>query len=241
MKIQMLGTGSAFAKKYYNNNALLTAEAFTLLLDCGITAPAALHRLGIPLASLDGILISHLHGDHVGGLEEIAFRMKFELQRKPVLYIPEPLADTLWNHTLKGTMQTEEAQTLDDYFEVHRLGEGVVHPLHPGIQVELMQTEHIKGKSSYSFVFNDKLFYTADMRFAPELVTDMVRRRDCIVFHDCQLHPPGAVHAALDELLTLPEDVQSRIYLMHYGDDRDDFVGRTGAMTFVEQHQEYEF
>ncbi|WP_342771469.1 MBL fold metallo-hydrolase [Paenibacillus sambharensis] len=241
MKIQMLGTGSAFAKNYFNNNALLTAESFTLMLDCGITAPAALHKLGVPLAALDGILISHLHGDHVGGLEEIAFRMKFELQRKPVLYIPEPLAETLWNHTLKGTMQTEEAQSLDAYFDVHRLEEGSVHSIHPGIQVELIRTEHIKGRNSYSFVFNDKLFYSADMRFTPQLVTDMVRNRGCVVFHDCQLHPPGAVHATLDELLTLPEDVQRSVYLMHYGDDRDDFAGRTGAMTFVEQHKEYEF
>lgn len=40
LQLQMLGTGSAFAKKYFNNNALLGDGSFTLLIDCGITAPS---------------------------------------------------------------------------------------------------------------------------------------------------------------------------------------------------------
>ncbi len=43
LELQMIGTGSAFAKTYFNNNALLTDGAFTLLIDCGVTAPLALH------------------------------------------------------------------------------------------------------------------------------------------------------------------------------------------------------
>jgi hypothetical protein len=46
VKVQMIGTGSAFAKVFNNNNALLTVEGLSLLVDCGITAPKALHELG---------------------------------------------------------------------------------------------------------------------------------------------------------------------------------------------------
>ncbi|MNN48309.1 ribonuclease Z [compost metagenome] len=121
LRLQMLGTGGAFAKKYYNNNGLLYANDFTLLIDCGITAPISLHQLGVSLTEIDAILITHIHGDHVGGLEEFAFRMKYEFGRKPILYIADALTEPLWENTLKGGMGQENITCLDDIFEVRIL------------------------------------------------------------------------------------------------------------------------
>jgi Metal-dependent hydrolases of the beta-lactamase superfamily III len=239
LEILMLGTGNAFAKKYYNNNALLYQNGYTLLIDCGITAPLSLHQLGQPLDGIHAILITHIHADHIGGLEEFAFRMKFQYRKKPVLYVPDILVEPLWEHSLRGGLEQEHWRTLDDYFEVQRVREGAPAELHDGLTVEIIRTEHIPGKISYSLLFNNSFFYSSDMRFQPGLVTDLVRNRGCVVFHDCQFVTPGAVHATLDELLTLPEDVQSKVYLMHYADDRERYEGRTGRMTFIEQHVRY--
>lgn len=239
MDILMLGTGNAFAKKYFNNNALLFMNGFTLMIDCGITAPLALHRTRHSLEEIDAIIISHIHADHIGGLEEIAYRMKFIHNRLPVLYVPDKLIQPLWEHSLKGGLSQENWQRLEDYFDVRPIREGVPVSLHEGLTVELIRTEHVPGKISYSMLFNDRFFYSADMKFHPDLVTDLVRSRGCIVFHDCQFAVPGEVHATLAELLTLPDDVQANIYLMHYSDDRDQYEGRTGRMTFVDQHVRY--
>jgi glyoxylase-like metal-dependent hydrolase (beta-lactamase superfamily II) len=241
LKIQMLGTGSAFAKAFNNNNALVTVDGRTLLIDCGITAPKALHDLGKNFGELDAVLISHIHGDHVGGLEELAFQMKFIHQRKPVLFIADTLVEPLWEHTLKGGLQQDESQTLHDYFEVHPIRERTAAQVLPGLGIELLRTPHIPGKSSYSLILNDFFFYSADMVFDASLLDSLVKERGVrIIFHDCQLHPPGAVHACLPELLTLPDFIQERVYLMHYGDDQPSFEGHTGLMQFVEQHRIYE-
>lgn len=240
MDIQMIGTGSAFSKRYFNNNALVYADGFTLLIDCGVTAPAALHQLDKPLSEIDAILITHIHADHVGGLEEFAFRMKFQYERMPVLYIADTLVEPIWEHTLKGGMVQEEWQRLEDFFEVRPLEAGIPVQMAPDLRVELLQTPHIPGKSSYSLYLNDHFFYSADMRFNPELLETLIRGRGCeVIFHDCQLQSPGIVHASLEELLTLPEAVQERIWLVHYADERDDYIGRTGKMQFLEQHQIY--
>ncbi|WP_241158437.1 MBL fold metallo-hydrolase [Cohnella candidum] len=240
MKLQMLGTGSAFAKTFYNNNALLEAGGRTLMLDCGITAPRALYELGKGFDEIDAILISHIHADHVGGLEEFAFQMKFIYRRKPVLYAADTLLVPLWENSLRGGLEQDGCHTLEDYFEVRPLTEGVKTELLPGIEAELLRTSHIPNKPSYSILFNDRFFYTADMTFDGELLERMVKERGVTaIFHDCQLHPPGVVHADLARLLTLPEELQRIIYLMHYGDDQPDFVGRTGRMRFVEQHKIY--
>jgi len=244
VQIQMIGTGSAFAKKYDNNNALVTCNGYRLLIDCGITAPRALNRLGIPFDHVDGVLITHLHADHVGGLEEFAFQMKYVYQRKPVLYVAEPLQIPLWENTLKGGMENlaENLNGLSSYFHVRPLAEGAATEIHPGLVTELIRTEHIPGKLSYSLILNHGLFYSADIRFNRKLLEWLAEERRCrYILHDCQLAGPETVHATLEQLLTLPETIQRRIYLMHYGDDMEAYVGRTGAMRFLRQGQTYEF
>jgi len=241
LKLRMLGTGSAFAKSYYNNNALLEAGGRTLMLDCGTTAPRALHELGIGFDTIDAILVSHIHADHVGGLEEFAFQCKFIYRCKPVLYIADKLVEPLWEHSLRGGLEQEGFHTLDDYFDVRPLDAGIPVQLLPGLKVELLHTSHIPGKTSYSILLNDYFFYTADMVFDRELLEQLVNERGVsVIFHDCQLHPPGVVHADLSKLLTLPDELQKLIHLMHYGDDQPEFVGQTGKMKFVEQHKIYE-
>lgn len=241
MKLRMLGTGNAFAKAYYNNNALLETGGRTLMLDCGTTAPRALYELGIGFDAIDAILVSHIHADHIGGLEEFAFQCKFVYRCKPVLYISSQLIHPLWEHSLRGGLEQEGFHTLDDFFEVRPLETGVPAQLLPGLTAELVHTSHIPGKTSFSILLNDYFFYTADMVFDRELLERLVSERGVsVIFHDCQLHPPGVVHADLPKLLTLPDELQQMIYLMHYGDDQPEFIGQTGRMKFVEQHKVYD-
>ncbi|MFC5403142.1 MBL fold metallo-hydrolase [Cohnella soli] len=237
----MLGTGSAFAKSFDNNNALLTVGERRLMIDCGITAPKTLFQLGYTFGDIDALLLTHIHADHIGGVEEFAFQMKFVYGRKPILYIADTLIEPLWEHSLKGGLQQNPGDTLADYFDVKPLSEGVTHELLPGLRAELLLTRHIPNKASYSLLLNDTFFYSGDMVFDLELLESLVNERGInVIFHDCQLHPPGVVHACLPQLLTLPAHIQRLTYLMHYGDDQPDFVGRTGLMKFVEPHTTYE-
>lgn len=241
MKVQMIGTGSAFAKTFNNNNALLTVDGQTLLVDCGITAPKALFELGYSFNDLDAILVTHIHADHIGGLEELAFQMKYIFGRKPILYLADTLVKVLWEHSLKGGLQQNETETLEDFFDVRPLSEGQPYEVLPGLSVELIATRHIPGKANYSLLFNDFFFYSGDTVFDANLLHSLVNNRGVrVIFHDCQLHPPGIVHACLSQLLTLPNAIQELVYLMHYGDNQPDFVGRTGHMRFVEQHHIYD-
>ncbi|MFC4103872.1 MBL fold metallo-hydrolase [Paenibacillus xanthanilyticus] len=237
----MLGTGSAFAKRYYNNNALLFSDGQTAMLDCGITAPMALHHLNKTFNDIHALVISHIHADHVGGMEEFAFQMKFVFKRSVPLFVPAPLIDPLWETTLKGGLMQEEFQSLDDYFDVRPLQEGLSCEILPGLAVRPIRTKHIAGKPSYSYLVNGTFFYSADMKFDADLLHTLVDEGCQVIFHDCQLKPPGAVHTTLDQLLSLPSALQERIWLMHYDDTMPHYEGKTGAMRFVEQHRVYSF
>ncbi|MEF3303891.1 MBL fold metallo-hydrolase [Paenibacillus sp. GYB003] len=241
--IRMIGTGSAFAKNYFNNNALVTCGDYTLMIDFGITAPLAMHRLNVPLDVIDGVLVTHLHADHIGGFEELMLRLKFDYNKKPALFIEERLVAPLWNYSLRGGLEFGAGgrQTLDDFFRVVPFRAGVPQTVAPGVRLELLPTRHFPDMPSFAVVINDNLFYSGDTVFDPKLIQAAQDRGCEYLLHECQLEGQGLFHATLDELLTLPETVQRKIWLMHYGDNMEQFADKAGAMTFMRQHETYAF
>src|ERR1700726_1663827 len=70
----MLGSGSA------GNSALIATDHCRVLIDGGLSARQIVVRLeqcGVKPEQLDGVLLTHEHGDHVCGLE--VFCRKFPL------------------------------------------------------------------------------------------------------------------------------------------------------------------
>ena len=92
----MLGSGSA------GNSALVTTDHSRILVDGGLSARQIVLRLaqcGVNPEKLDGILLTHEHGDHVCGLEVLC--RKFDLP-------------------IYANAQTAEAVRSDGAFEHHR-------------------------------------------------------------------------------------------------------------------------
>lgn len=69
MRFAMLGSGSK------GNGTLVDAGGVRVLVDCGFAVrevEARCTRLDFDLASLDAILVTHEHGDHLGGVARMA-------------------------------------------------------------------------------------------------------------------------------------------------------------------------
>jgi ribonuclease BN (tRNA processing enzyme) len=81
MRLHVLGCGDAFGSGGRQQSAYLVETNDCLfLLDCGPTALLAMKRAGFDPQRLDAIILSHLHGDHFGGLP---FFFIDDLYRKP--------------------------------------------------------------------------------------------------------------------------------------------------------------
>jgi ribonuclease BN (tRNA processing enzyme) len=70
VRLTFVGSGDAFAGggRFHTCFHLEGDGAPPLLIDCGASALIALKRLAIDPASIGHVVLSHLHGDHFGGL-----------------------------------------------------------------------------------------------------------------------------------------------------------------------------
>lgn len=91
MRLTVVGSGDAFGSGGRTNTCfwLETAKG-TLTVDFGASALPALKGLNLDLNKIDGIVLSHLHGDHFGGLPLLLLDLQFLNRRERPLTIAGP-------------------------------------------------------------------------------------------------------------------------------------------------------
>ena len=91
MKIHVLGCGDAFGNGGRNQSSYLVDGGNGLfLLDCGPTALLAMKRAGFDPRALDAIILSHLHGDHFGGIPFFIIEYLYQQSRDHLLIVAGP-------------------------------------------------------------------------------------------------------------------------------------------------------
>jgi ribonuclease BN (tRNA processing enzyme) len=91
IRIQFLGSGDAFGSGgRFQTCILVTTPQAPFLLDCGASSLIAMRRFGISPGGIDIILITHLHGDHFGGLPFFILDAQLVTRRTQPLLVAGP-------------------------------------------------------------------------------------------------------------------------------------------------------
>jgi ribonuclease BN (tRNA processing enzyme) len=91
-----LGTGDAFCNGGRLHTAFhLRCGGYNALLDCGATTIAVMRHLRLDVAALDAVLVTHLHGDHFGGIPFLLLDACYNARRTKPLVIAGPAGTRL--------------------------------------------------------------------------------------------------------------------------------------------------
>ncbi len=85
-RVHFLGSGDAFGSGGRFQSCLFVEHADgAFLLDCGASSLIAIKRAGIDPERIDAILLTHLHGDHFGGIPFFVLDAQFSRRTRPLV------------------------------------------------------------------------------------------------------------------------------------------------------------
>lgn len=89
--VQFLGSGDAFASGgRFQACISVRSERAHVLLDCGTSSLVAMRQLGVDPESVDAVVVTHLHGDHFGGIPFLVLDAQFGRRERPLLLAGPP-------------------------------------------------------------------------------------------------------------------------------------------------------
>jgi ribonuclease BN (tRNA processing enzyme) len=97
--VTVLGASDAFCSGGEPYAAFLVRTGgSTFLLDCGPTVVLSLKRAGVDLNAIDFVVVSHMHGDHFGGVPFLILDYMWESRRtRPFLVVgPAGIEERVW-------------------------------------------------------------------------------------------------------------------------------------------------
>jgi ribonuclease BN (tRNA processing enzyme) len=222
------GVGNAFSTRHWGTHFLVRRDDFVLGIDCPDSYRRALaehdfehagHRLDVD--DLDALLITHLHGDHVNGLEMTLAYCHYATGNTLDLYTTRDVADVLWDRRLEVSLgQTWDGEAYrnlgpGDYYELHELTWGADHEIGPFEVTTRRTTHHIPTTALRIDDGDATLGYSCDTAFDPDLIEWLADGSE-LVLHETS---PGPGHTSLHELADLPEPLRQKMRIVHLPDD----------------------
>jgi len=151
LRVTFLGTAGAVPTVQRNVSAVhVNREGDELLFDCGEGTQRQMMRFGTGF-SLDHLLLSHLHGDHVLGLPGLLQTLEFN-ERDAPLAVHAPKGTRSAVESLAGTGGTDP----DFPVRVHEVAPGETAVARDGYEVRAVDVDHDARAVGYALVEDDR-------------------------------------------------------------------------------------
>ncbi|HEY8548975.1 MAG TPA: MBL fold metallo-hydrolase [Vicinamibacterales bacterium] len=209
--VLFLGTGDAFCSGGRLHTAFhLTAGGMQALVDCGATTIAVMRHLKMDLAALDAILVSHLHGDHFGGIPFLLLDACHNVTRSKPLTIAGPAGLKLRVMDTLGCLYPGAPSVVEERLSLKFVEYKEREPARIGVlQVLPVPVVHPSGSTAYGLRIEAGgrvLAFSGDTAWTPALA-EIARDADLFIcectFYDTP-HPSHLhytqLRGALDEL-----------------------------------------
>jgi ribonuclease BN (tRNA processing enzyme) len=229
--VRFFGSGDAFGSGgRLQSCIMLDTGGPGILLDCGATALSGMKRHGFDSSHIETILVSHLHGDHFGGLPFLIKEIQVKGIRQAPLVIagPEGL-EAGTRELLKVLFPGREDEDPGFWPEFVTLSPGKRVSL-GGIEVTAFPAVHTPTARPLSLkieCLGKVVAYSGDTAWSEEL-PEACRRADLFICECSEYRSADGGHIDYQTLLEhLGELDCRRIILTHLGET---MLGRCGSL-----------
>lgn len=217
--VRFLGTGNAFADGGRSHACIhLEAPGASLLLDCGGSSLPAIKKVMDP-ATIQAIAISHLHGDHFGGVPYLVMEQHFAGRTAP-LAIGGP-------RELQHRSARAGESLYADFFGQTTLGYALSFvtlrdtPVElGGAEVSAHPVKHVAESDPHGLrvkIDGKLIAYSGDARWSDELIA-VAKEADLFICESTSFAKPDPVHLSYRELIANRAKLDcGRIILTHLG------------------------
>lgn len=203
MRVTVLGAGDAFCNGGRRQSGyLVESDDTTFLLDCGTTTLLALKTLGLNADHIDFVAVSHLHGDHFGGLPFLFLEYLYERPRTRPLLIAGPpgTRDRVW--ALHRAMYRELSERPMCFpLEFCEMPPGQRQMLY-GVELFPFHVPHQEKDISLGYrlaVGGKSLLYSGDCGWNEDLV-QYSQGTDLFICECCYFHSQTTFHISYPQL-----------------------------------------
>jgi ribonuclease BN (tRNA processing enzyme) len=224
VQLVVLGCGDAMGSGGRHAPAFLLCAGYRhLLIDCGPAALPAYKARGLETSQINGIVISHFHGDHFAGLPYFFLDFQFLSHRPdPIRLIgPKGLRERVDALMRSIYPDVVERQTWRFVLEYTELLPDQVKEI-DDIKLETFQMEHnAKGMAlGYRIHWNGAILgYTGDTRWN-DRIPELARGCDLLLCECFSYQCNQPIHICYQDLLKHRSEIEARrTLLFHMGPD----------------------
>lgn len=173
VQIQFLGSGDAFGSGgRFQTCLLLQGPEGAVLIDCGASSLIAMRRAGLDPSEIGWIFLTHLHGDHFGGIPFLILDGQFRRGTRPLVVAGPPGTRARVLATMEVLFPDSSTVTRRYATEFVELDERVAVLVGP-VTVTPFPVAHASGAPNYALrvQYADKVVvYSGDTEWTDSLV-----------------------------------------------------------------------
>jgi ribonuclease BN (tRNA processing enzyme) len=174
VSVQFLGSGDAFGSGgRFHTCIYVHSEETQVLVDCGASSLVSMKRSGLDTSAIDTILLTHLHGDHFGGLPFFILDAQYISLRKKPLVVAGPQGLEARIREATEVLYPDSYETQRDFaIEFVELEEETATQIEP-LTVTPYRVVHPSGAPPYALrvTLEDKVVaYSGDTQWTDALI-----------------------------------------------------------------------